>query len=582
MYTEHHQVFEKSSRNLWLNSLGPIEKSTACGILVNFTMSKSIFYQLLFIGLLFLFGAQQGFSSNPTSSPDWKQKYVPRSNSWQNTNQHFIFNNGTEPESIDPALITGVPESRIVGALFEGLVNLDPESLEIRPGVAEKWEISDDGLTYLFHLRGNAKWSNGEAVTATDFFQSWKRVLTPSTGAAYAYQLFPISGAFAYHSGKLNSFEKVGIAVINDRTLRITLKDPCAYFLDLTAFHTFFPVPTARIDSVGDRWVLPKNIISNGAFTLESWEPRQKIELKRNEQYWDRDFCKLKKVTVLPFDDLDTAYKLYLEHKISWLPGLPLAKLDEIKRNPDYYVMPYLGTYFYRFNCTKPPFNDARVRRAFSQAIDRKIITDQILKGGQEPATWFCPPVAGYKSADGLGYDRMQAKKLIIDAGYGPDNPFPKVELLYNTSESHKIVAEALVQQWKKNIGVNVTLRNTEWKVLLNDMNNLNFQMVRSSWIGDYGDPNTFFDMFVSNGGNNRTGWSNKKYDELLKQAQIENDQGKRMHLFQEMERLLIEKDFPIMPLYMYVNQGLLHENVMGWYENVRDHHPLQYIWLEE
>ena len=537
----------------------------------------------LALGFILVFTCN-GQIENEVGNMDWEKLYFPVSEKWKETSQHFIFNNATEPESLDPALITGVPESRLVGALFEGLVNLDPKTLQPRPGVAHRWTISDDALRYTFHLRSNAKWSDGVRVTAKDFRSAWERVLNPMTGAAYAYQLFPIVGAEEYQKRKLLSFDDVGIKVINPDTLEVNLKSPCSYFLDLVAFHTLFPVRIDLIKIKGDRWVRPENIICNGPYRLSKWEPRQKIELVKNPYYWGAEFCKLDKITALPYDDLDTAYKLFLDGKIHWLPGIPLAKLDEIKRNPDYYVMPYLGTYFYRFNVTKPPFDDVRVRKAFSMAIDRKVITDHILKGGQQPATWFCPPVGGYKPVNGLAYDKEAAKKLLRNAGYSTDGSkaFPTVEILYNTSESHKIVAEAIAQQWKTNLGVKVALRNTEWKVLLNDMDTLSYQIIRSSWIGDYGDPNTFFDMFTTEGGNNRTGWSNPRYDDLLNQTSLERDNEKRLKLFREMERILVELEFPILPLYIYVNQGLLAETVQGWHENIRDHHPLKYIWFED
>ena len=508
---------------------------------------------------------------------------MPETENWKKTEQHFIVNNGAEPESLDPALITGVPESRIVGALFEGLVDLDPLTLEPKPAVAESWEISQDGLVYTFKLRKDAKWSDGKSLVANDFLVSWKRVISPKIGAAYAYQLFPVFGAEDYYHGKIKDFKDVGIKIVDSHTLQVSLKAPCSYFLDLVAFHTLFPVRIDLIENHGDRWVLPKNFIGNGAYNLQDWSARQKIILVKNSHYWDTQLCKLAKITFLPYDDLDTAYQLFLKGKITWLPSLPLAKLDEIKYNPDYYVIPYLGTYFYRFNVTQPPFDDVRVRKAFSVAIDRKIITEFVLKGGQQPATWFCPKVGGYNPVKGLQYNKDQALQLLQEAGYGLEGkPFPKVELLYNTSESHKMVAQALAQQWKKNLGVTVELRNTEWKVLLSEMDNLNFQIIRSSWIGDYPDPNTFFDMFVSNGGNNRTGWSNRRYDQLLQQAQSEKTKDKRLHLFKEMEKILVEQEFPILPIYMYVSQGLLSESVMGWSDNIRDFHPFKYIWLEE
>ncbi len=551
----------------------------------NFTMSKIIKFKLLSCaGMVFLslFTALL-FADAPYEIPDWEKAYLPKTENWKANKQHFIFNNGTDPESLDPALITGVPESRLVGELFEGLVNLDPKTLEPRPGVAYRWEILNNGLTYKFHLRKNAKWSDGADLTAHDFYQSWKRVLTPSTGSSYAYQLFPVKGAKESHTNPINSFNNVGIKVIDKHTLSVQLHSPCNYFLDLVAFHTLFPVPVSLINKYKDQWVRVEHIISNGPFKLSAWKPRQKIDMVKNEHYWGSKICKLEKITVFPYDNLDTSYQLFLQNKILWMPAIPLEKLNEIIRNPDYYVMPYLGSYFYRFNVTKAPFDDVRVRKAFSLAINRRVITEHILKAGQQPATWFCPPVSGYEPVQGFKYNRDRARKLLAEAGYGANgHPFPNVEILYNTSEQHKKVAEAIVQQWKHNLGVSVSLRNTEWKVLLNDMDNLNFQIIRSSWIGDYGDPNTFFDMFVTNGGNNRTGWSNKEYDSLLLETQRETNKVKRHEIFQKMERLLVEKEFPILPLYIYVNQGVLNETVNGWYENVRDMHPLKYIWLED
>ncbi len=541
----------------------------------------SKFFPTLFIAFFLLNWCSTG--SAVTTIPDWKKSYLPKSDAWRKTAQHFVFNNSTEPDTIDPALVTGVPESRIADALFEGLISLDPKTLQPRPAIAESWKISDDGLRYTFYLRKDARWSNDTPITAPDFYQSWKRVLMPETGAAYAYQLFPVRGAEEFAKGQLDSFSDVGINVIDNHTLDVQLKSPCSYFLNLVAFHTLFAVPVNIIKKYGDRWVLPENIVCSGAFTLKSWKPRQKIELIPNPHYWDGKVCKLERVTVLPYDDLDTAYRLYLNGDIHWMPSIPVLKLDEIKRHPDYYAMPYLGSYFYRLNVTRAPFTDVRVRKAFSLAIDRKILTEHVLKGGEQPATWFCPPIGDYAPIKGLTYNRVRARELLREAGYGTDlKRLPDVEVLYNTSEGHKKVAEAIAQQWKDNLKVNVSLRNTEWKVLLNDMNTLNYQISRSGWIGDYGDPNTFFDMFVTGGGNNRTGWSSDRYDDLLQRSQLERDTAKRNQLFKQMEAILVEEEFPIIPLYIYVNKGLLRDSVYGWFENIRDLHSLKYVWLEE
>ena len=303
----------------------------------------------------------------------------------------------------------------------------------------------------------------------------------------------------------------------------------------------------------------------------------------KNKKYWDAKIVKCDKITGFLYDDLETAYKLFIKGKIDWLPSIPTDKVSEIMRNPDYYVMPYLGSYFYRFNCKKPPFNDKRIRKALSIVVDRETITSKILKGGEKPAGYYCPPVAGYKPVPGLKNDIKLAKKLLSDAGYGPGKKkFPTIELLYNTSESHKKVAEFISREWMQHLNIKVELRNTEWKIFLNEMQSLNFDICRSGWIGDYGDPNTFFDLFIKDGGNNRTGWHSKQYDKLLKKSQTEADQTKRLALFTEMEKILVEKEFPIMPIYIYVNKGMLSESVMGWHANVRDIHPFKCIDLED
>ncbi len=514
---------------------------------------------------------------------EWQRELQPANQRWQNTVQHLLMNNDTEPETIDPALITGVPESRIVSMLFEGLVNLDPKTLAPRPGVAHSWQISADGLIYTFNLRPEAKWSNGDPLTAMDFYRSWERLLTPATGAAYAYQLFPIAGAEEYYRGKLATFQETGIRVINPLTLEVRLSRPCHYFLDLAAFHALFPVPIALIRQHGDQWVNPEHLVSNGAYKLQKWEPRQKIEVIRNEHYWQHALCKLDKITIFPYDDQDTVYKLFRNGQLHWVPSIPLSKRDEIQRQAEYYVSPYIGTYFYRYNVTQPPFDDKRVRRALSLAIDRTVITDQVLQCGQEPATWFCPAIAGYQPITGLAYNPEEARRLLLSAGFDEHHqPFPVVEILYNTSDSHKRIAETIAYQWKRNLNIQVELRNTEWKVLLNDMDQLSYQIVRSSWVGDYLDPNTFFDLWQTGGGNNRTGWSNPNYDRLLEQSRIELDRDKRFQSFQQMERILVEDEFPLIPLYIYVSQGMLSPKVKGWHENIRDLHPIMYIWLED
>lgn len=619
---------------------------------------------------------------------DWKAELEPPDDRWKSVEQVFRFNNGAEPETLDPALTTGVPENRLVGALFEGLVSQHPKTLAPVPGVAKSWEISADKKTYTFQLRQDAKWSDGQPVTAHDFWRAWRRTLTPKTASQYSYQFYPISNAEAFNKGLFDSLEKleiagddygwgkkladadlkylgellqldpaalcakVGLAVeadpakegalkptqasaaalepltnalkarglllgtelvdyparvaldkisageldgfdpvgakaIDDHTLVVRLKQPCPYFLDLVAFETLRPVRIDVVEKHGDKWVRPENIVSNGAFKLTEWRHSQRLVLEKNEHYWDRGAVKLEKIIAYPWADTETSYKQFVSGAIDWMTSVPAAKIDEVRYLPTYYVATYLGSYFYRVNVTKPPFDDVRVRRAFSIGFDREVVTRDVLKAGQIPSTWFCPEIYPYKPPEGMNYDRAGAIELLREAGYKvhgkPETgkPFPDVILLYNTSESHKQVAEVIVQQWNENLGINVSLENSEWKVYLNDVTHLQYQIARAGWIGDYGDPNTFLDMFVTGGGNNNTGWSSKRYDDLISGAAAEGDADQRFKMFREAESILIKEEHPIIPIYIYVNQGLLAERVGGWFENVRDNHPMKYLYIK-
>ncbi|MCA8925299.1 MAG: peptide ABC transporter substrate-binding protein, partial [Planctomycetes bacterium] len=464
---------------------------------------------------------------------------------------------------------------------FEGLVSLHPKTLEPVPGVAERWDLSDDKTIYTFHLRQNAKWSDGTPVDANDFFASWKRALTPATGSQYAYMYYAIRGAEEFNKGQNEDFGTVGIKVVDDHTLEVTLANPCAYFLHQVAFRTLCPVPMKVVEAKGDAWSRAGNIIGNGAFKLVEWRPNDKIVMVPNEHYWARDEVKLERLVALPIEDMETAYKLFQTGKLDWMTAVPAAKVEEIKRDPSYYAAPYLGSYFYRFNTTKAPFDDARVRKAFSLSLNRESITSDILKGGQIPATWFTPELPGYKPPQGLAESREEAQRLLAEAGYPEGKGFPEVSLLYNTNEAHKQVAEVVAQQWKENLGVTVSLRNTEWKVYLDLVDKKDYQIARAGWIGDYVDPNTFLDCFVTDGGNNNTGWSNAKYDGLIRQAAAEGDPKKRSELFFEAETILVEEELPVLPLYIYVNQGMLRDTVLGWHENVLDSHPFRYISID-
>jgi len=492
--------------------------------------------------------------------------------------QVLTFTNHAEPQSLDPALMTGVPELTIAMGLFEGLSGFHPRTLQPVPAAAERWAISPDGRTYTFHLR-KARWSNGAVVTASDFAYAWRRALKPQTAAEYAYMLFCIEGARAYNAGEHGNDDAIGIRVIDDLTLEVRLEHPLAYFLELTAFATYYPIHPETFKQHGDRWTRPEHMVSNGPFTLAAWRQQQDVVLKKNPHYWDADRVRLDEIRVLPIDDAETALKQYRNGEALWVRSIPAAKAAAAESLPGFRYAPEYGTYFYRFNVTRPPLDDPRVRKALALAIDRDSICRYLLRGGQRPARSFVPPILPpYEPVQGPAYGPERARELLAEAGFPGGKGLRKLRILYNTSESHKLIAEAVQHMWRTELGVRIELLNQEWKVYLDSMSHLEYDVARSSWIGDYGDPNTFLDMFVTGGGNNRTGWSHPRYDALIAQAAREPDPARRRQLLQHAERILIADEMPIVPIYFYVNTYLVHPTVLGVSDNARNVHPFQYI----
>lgn len=494
--------------------------------------------------------------------------------------------NGAEPKDLDPHIVTGVPEHHILQNLFEPLVSKNPKTLEPVPGVAESWKISKDGTVYTFEIREDAKWSNGEPVTAQDFVYSWTRLLTPKTAAEYAYQGYYIKNGKAFNLGKIKDASKLGIKALDAKTLQVTLEASTPFFLGLLYHHSLYPVHKKTVEAHGNRWTRVKNIVSNGAFMLTNWEVNKRITLEPNPHYWDKDTVKLSQVNFLPVEKQDTEEKMFRAGELHVTQEVPLEKIPmwKNKDSGEYQEHPYLGTYYYWVNVKKPPMDDKRVRQALALAIDRERLVKFVTRGGQVPATAFTPPgTGGYTPKKHLPSDGSkieEAKKLLAAAGYPGGKGFPKVDLLYNTSDSHKKIAEAIQQMWKKNLGISVNLYNQEWKVYLDTLNQKNYQIARAGWIGDYNDPNTFLDMLVTGGGNNNSQWGSKKYDALIAQAAAETDLDKRKKVFAEAEAILMEA-LPVIPIYTYTRVYLKSPLVQGWHPNVEDVHPLKYVRLK-
>jgi len=500
--------------------------------------------------------------------------------------------NANEPESLDPHIVTGVSEMRITKALFDGLTRLDPTNAAPTPALAESWEISPDGKTYTFHLRTNAVWSTGEPITSTDVVWSWFRALNPATAGDYAGQLFYIKGAEDWYNGKTKFKDDVGIRAPDQNTVVVELNSPLAFFLDLCSFPTLAVVPRNVIEKLGDRWLHANPLPTSGAFTLGAWRVNDKVRLIRNRRYWDAANTASEIIDLLPTGSPNTALNLYETGvaDIVWDKDLvPSELMDVLGKRPDFHSFTYLGTYFYRFNVTKPPFNDSRVRRAFALATDKPRIIEKLTKGAEQPANHFVPNgVANYTPPTAPGVDPEAARRLLAEAGYPDGRGFPRVTYTFfgaagGGAKLHGKVAIELQQMWHDALGIDVDLRQIERKVFYSSQSKLDYDLSMSSWIGDYNDANTFLDLFTSTSGNNRTGWSSEKYDALIKSANLETDRKKRAEIFRQAERMLITEEVPIVPLYFYAGFNYYDDTKIGGiWQNILDEHPMQYIYRKK
>jgi len=497
--------------------------------------------------------------------------------------------NGTEPQDLDPHIVTGVTEHNIISALLEGLVGKHPIELTPEPAVAESWEIRDEGKTYLFKLRATARWSNNDQVTAGDFVYAWQRALMPALGNQYAYMLYPLVNAEKFNKGEISDFSQVGVRAIDAHTLEVRLSSPTPYFLGLLDHYSTFPLHRATIekfgnmDTRGSEWTRAGNFTGNGPFLLKQWQQDRVIIVEKNPLYWDAATVKLDAIHFHPIGQINTEERLFRTGQLHITYTMPEEKIASyLQDNPELIKShPYLGTYFYRLNTTITPLNDVRVRRALAMSIDRESLVKNVTRGGQIPAHTLTPPdTLGYTARASIPYDITQARQLLAEAGYPDGRDFPELQLLFNTLETHQKIAEAIQQMWKQALNINITLQNQEWKVYLESERMMNYQISRAAWIGDYVDPNTFLDMFVTQGGNNRSGWSSPQYDGFIAQAARTTDQQQRYELFQQAEEILMN-EVPIIPIYTYAKNYLQSPAVKGWHPNLLDYHPYKYVYLE-
>ncbi|MEJ6397522.1 peptide ABC transporter substrate-binding protein [Yoonia sp. 208BN28-4] len=485
--------------------------------------------------------------------------------------QTFVYRVGDESPSFDPGLVEDVDGSKIVRDLFEGLMNQDADG-NLVPGVATDFTVSDDGMTYTFNLRDNAMWSNGDPVTAGDFVYAWRRASSPELASPYSWymELMSIENGAAVIAGDMPT-EELGVTAIDDTTLEVRLSQPLPYFAQMVVHGTTFPVHQATVEEHGSEWTRPENIVSNGAYVLSEHVPQERLVRVRNENYWDNENTIIEEVTALVITDENTALTRYLAGELD-KTQVPAGQFPRLSAEyPEQAVsVPEACSYYYTINMTEtgnPALQDQNVRQALSMAIDRDVIAEAVLAGGQKPAYTFTHwSTAGFETPD-IGYANMtqeernaQAVELMAAAGYGADNPL-SIDLIYNTSESHKSVAIAISQMWKQTLGVETELGNQEWQTFLETRGNQDYEIARAGWCADYNEASTFLDLMQSDSGYNDAKYMNERVDELLAEAKTsDNPQA----AYTEVEQIIAE-EMPIIPIYHYAAVDMIAEDLEGW-----------------
>ena len=486
--------------------------------------------------------------------------------------QTLVRNNGSEVQSLDPHKIEGVPESNINRDLFEGLLISDVDG-KPSPGVAEKWE-NKDFKVWTFHLRKDAKWSDGTPVTAEDFVYSWQRLANPNTASPYAsyLQYGHIVNIDDIIAGK-KPITDLGVKALDDHTFEVTLSEPVPYFYKLLVHSSVSPVPRAAVEKFGEKWTQPANIVTNGAYKLKDWVVNERIVLERNTNYWDNAKTVINQVTYLPISSEVTDVNRYRSGEIDMTyNNMPIELFQKLKKEipKEVHVDPYLCTYYYEINNQKAPFTDVRVRTALKLALDRDIIVNKVKNQGDLPAYSFTPPYTdGAKLVEPEWFKWSQekrneeAKKLLAEAGYTAEKPLT-FDLLYNTSDLHKKLAIAAASIWKKNLGANVKLENQEWKTFLDTRHQGNYDVSRAGWCADYNEPTSFLNMVLSDSSNNTVHYKSPAFDKLIADTLKVTDEAQRSELYSKAEQQL-DKDSAIVPVYYYVNARLVKPWVGGY-----------------
>ncbi len=498
---------------------------------------------------------------------------------------------GADPNDIDPQVVSTNQAAAISMALCEGLTNYDPRDLHPVPGVAASWDVSPDGLTYTFHLRPDARWSNGDPVTADDFVFSAHRILSPSFAGEFAYMFFPVRGAEDFALGRTTDFSTVAIRALDPHTLRYELRQPAPYFLTLVAHWSWYPVHPAtilkfgRMDQIGTAWTRPGNFVGNGPFALEQWHPGDRIVVTKNPHYWDASRVRLAAIhfhLIASSDTEERAYRSGQLHITNTVSPAKLAGYRAQSASPLRTVSLY-GTDSVSVNLTRPPLDNPLVRSALSLAIDRAALAGHVLQDGCAPAESLLPPDArGYTYAGEprTRFDPDEARRLLAAAGFPGGKGFPRIEFSVTSLDRSRLIAEALQQMWRKELGIEVALSPTEPRVHMDNTHRHQFDLSLNGWLGDYLDPLSFLEVYLAVSGHNDPGYRNPDFDRLVGAAAATADPARRFALYQQAESLFL-RDLPALPLYHRLNLHLVHPSVHGYESNLMDMHPYTAMWLE-
>jgi oligopeptide transport system substrate-binding protein len=499
----------------------------------------------------------------------------------------FLFNNASDPRFLDPQLLNSVSEHHLLMALSEGLVSekADHDS-EVEPAVAVRWEPNADSSEWTFHLRPGVVWSDGRPITAEDFVWSYRRMLTKKLAAEYSQMLYVIKNGEAFYNGTVPA-EALGVTAIDPQTLKLTLVGPTPHLLLMLCHTSFWPVPRHCIEAHGEpldrmnvAWMKPENFVSNGPFILKENLFRQFIDTVRNPRYWDVANVKLDGVRFYAIEGTATEELLFRRELLHATQEVPLDKLPTFRKDHSdiVHITPNFACYFYRFNIKRPPFDDPRIRRAMALTIDRESLVTNVTRGGQLPAFGIVPPMQGYQGQKTFSFNVAEAQKLLAEAGFPNGKGFPThLKIFINKLESHASIAQAIQSMWKQHLNIEIGIIQQEFSVYLDSQNRRDFDVMRAGWNGDYFDPATFIEMWMSDNGNNNTGWKSPAYDELVRSATQARSPEDRFRILEKAEAM-VQAETPFIPIYHYTKTHLLHPSVKGWHPKLLDNHPWKHM----